>query len=435
MKLGLIGCGKWGKNLAREFDNLGILYEICDINNPNNFNHINFTLSWNKLLDDVDIVCIALPAELHFKYAKKALLANKDVFIEKPMTLNSYDAKDLVNIAKKYNKIIMIGHILHYNPAIIKLKNLLKNEKIINITTNRFIIEEINNTLWDLASHDISLILSLCGNELENIKYISNNTINKLMFTINNIDININVSSSHPYKRQELIIICENSTIIFDDIQKKLWYNNNEIDFDNTMPLTNECKYFFKCCQNRMKPLTDGQEGLQVVRTLELIENNKSINLNTIIDKGCIIGKSSKIWHNSHITSDAIIGENCNIGQNCYIAGIIGNNCRVQNNVNIYKGVKCGNNVFFGPNCTTTNDIYPRAKYLHHNYIDTIIEDDVTIGAGVIIRCGIKLGKGCFIGCGSVIVKDCDEYGLYVGNPGKKIGIVNDKGEIIHRYS
>jgi UDP-2-acetamido-3-amino-2,3-dideoxy-glucuronate N-acetyltransferase len=436
MKLGLIGCGKWGKNLAREFDNLKILTQICDINKPNDFDHIQFTNDWNKLLNDVDIICIALPANLHYKYAKEALLLNKDVFIEKPMTLHKEEAQELVNIAKNNNKIIFVGHIMHYNPGIIKLKELLISEKIKSITTTRYITTKIDNPLWDLAPHDISLCNKIINGKISKIKHINNDNINKLIFDIDEVNVNINVGSSMPYKEQKIIIICEKSIIIFDDVEKKLWYNNNEIKFNNEMPLTNECKEFIKCCQNRTNPLTNGQEGLNVISILDQCRNvDYYYDKTAIIDDKSIIGKNSKIWHNSHITSEAIIGNECNIGQGCYIAGIIGNNCRVQNNVNIYKGVICGNNVFFGPNCTTTNDITPRAKYPHQNYVETIIEDDVSIGAGAVIRCGIKLGRGCFIGCGSVVVKNCEEYGLYVGNPAKKIGKVDEGGKrIINIY-
>ena len=133
MKLGLIGCGYWGANLIRDFYNLGVLKSICDINinNLNEFKTLyqNITISnkYNDLLEDIEItaICISLPAELHYTYAKEALLNDKDVFVEKPITLDVNEAKELIDIAIKNNKILMVGHLLHYHPCIIKMKEMI----------------------------------------------------------------------------------------------------------------------------------------------------------------------------------------------------------------------------------------------------------------------------------------------------------------------
>lgn len=446
-KLGLIGCGRWGKNLVREFHKLGILHIICDIQNLDY--NIPITQDWNYFLNEIDMVCISLPAELHYEYTKKALLAHKDVFVEKPMTLNINQAQELVQLAHNNQCILMVGHLLQYHPAIQKIKEYLpKLGKVINITSNRKswgTIREQENVLWSFAPHDLSIILSLVSGNIHQIVASGKSRkvydIVNTSFYLDNIYVNINVSWLHPFKEQKLTIIGEQGSLIFDDVQKTLIFfkdNINEnIEFDKTSPLELECQHFIECCETRQQPITNGLEGLYVLQIIDKIQqklNNIQPKLNHqgIIDKGAIIGNNCRIWHHSHLTNTCQIGDNCSIGQNCYVAGILGQGCKLQNNVNIYLGVKCGNYVFFGPNSTTTNDLNPRAQYSKNgNYIETIIEDQVSIGANVVIRCGITLKKGCFIGCGSVVVKDCDEYGIYVGNPAKKIGIMDEYGNKI----
>jgi UDP-N-acetyl-2-amino-2-deoxyglucuronate dehydrogenase len=203
----------------------------------------------------------------------------------------------------------------------------------------------------------------------------------------------------------------------------------------------------------KSNPTTNILEGLKVVEIIERIyklRDTKIVNKNlnkleskvlqnknyyqhetAIIDEGANIGDGSKIWHFSHICKGAIIGKNCNIGQNVYIAdgAIIGDNCKVQNNVSIYSGVEAGHNVFFGPSCVLTNDINPRAMYSKNgNYMKTIIEDGVTLGANCTIVCGNTIGKHSLIGAGCVITKNVPANSIMVGNPGKKIGEIDEKG-------
>lgn len=148
------------------------------------------------------------------------------------------------------------------------------------------------------------------------------------------------------------------------------------------------------------------------------------------IDKGAIVGEGTKIWHNAHLMKTAIIGKNCVIGQNCFIAGIIGDGCKIQNNVNVYEGVELGDYVFCGPSMTFTNDLNPRAKYpKNRHFIKTVVGEGATIGAGAVIVCGIKIGKWAMIGAGSVVTKDVPDYALVYGNPAVLKGFVNEHGE------
>ncbi len=492
MKLGLIGGGYWGKNLIREFNTLNVLNIICDINEQSlrNYNemypNIKTTTDFNDILNDAEItgVCIALPAELHYKFAKQALLANKDIYIEKPITLDVNEANELVKLAKDNNKILMVGHLLHYHPAIQKIKDIVNNGelgKIKNIVANRlnlgiFRIQE--NVLWSFAPHDVSVVLSLCGSKLPDyVNCTGNDCLTKNVHDITNsiikflddkIYVSINVNWLNPYKEQKMSIVCERGMILFDDMEKenKLkiyknyinWTGNMEpipnanrvepeiIRLDlSTSPLHNECKHFIECCGTRCNPITDGEEGVRVLKVLNYLQQslieNKEIKLQNnkeyfshetaIIDDGSEIGEGTKIWHYSHICKGARIGKNCNIGQNVFIAGgaIIGDNCKIQNNVSIYAGVKAGNYVFFGPSCVLTNDINPRGMYAKNGeYIETILEDGVTLGANCTIVCGNTIGKHALIGAGAVVCKNVEEYSIMVGNPAKRIGKIDEKG-------
>lgn len=148
-----------------------------------------------------------------------------------------------------------------------------------------------------------------------------------------------------------------------------------------------------------------------------------------IIDAGASIGRDTKIWHYSHITNTAVIGKSCSIGQGCYIAGTMGNYCKLQNNVNVYQGVTLGNYVFCGPNMTFTNDLTPRAKYPKQGrWIETKVEDGVSFGAASVIVCGTIIGKCAMIGSGSVVTKDIPAHALVYGNPATIRGWVCECG-------
>jgi UDP-2-acetamido-3-amino-2,3-dideoxy-glucuronate N-acetyltransferase len=225
------------------------------------------------------------------------------------------------------------------------------------------------------------------------------------------------------------------------------------IQLDNTIsPLRNECENFKECVEQNRAPITNGEEGLRVLRVLkalqESLDKNSEVKLlpptlpvvqppsyfaheTAFIDDGAEIGEGTKIWHFSHICKGAKIGKNCNIGQNVFIAGgaVLGDNCKVQNNVSIYAGVIAGDYVFFGPSCVLTNDINPRGMYSKAgHYIETILEDGVTLGANCTIVCGNRLGKHSLIGSGAVVTKNVEPFSIMVGNPAKRIGEIDEKG-------
>lgn len=494
MKLGLIGGGYWGKNLIRDFNKLNVLHTVCDTNQESldtynvSYPNVQTTTNWNYVLNNKEItaVCVSLPAELHHKYCKEALLADKDVYVEKPITLNSDEAEELIKLAEKSKKILMVGHILHYHPAIDKIKQLIKDKtigKVKNIICNRLNLGKFRteeNVLWSFAPHDISVVLALCNDKLPD-KVISTgkdfitkglhditNTI--LMYDQEDIYVNINVNWLNPYKEQKMVIIGDKGMIVFDDTlsENKLklypqyieWSqtippvpipiknDGQSIDYDWEFPLLRECKHFIDCCTNRTTPITDGKEGLRVLKVLEmshqsLLNNGKVItnsekdikeyfsHQTATVDDGANIGKDTKIWHYSHISKGCNIGEDCNIGQNVFIAANskLGKGCKVQNNVSLYAGVECEDYVFLGPSCVLTNDINPRTETSKNGeYIKTLIKKGATIGANATIVCGNTIGEHALIGAGAVVTKDVPAYSIVVGNPAKVIGMIDEFG-------
>ncbi|WP_121907882.1 acyltransferase [Ulvibacter antarcticus] len=150
-----------------------------------------------------------------------------------------------------------------------------------------------------------------------------------------------------------------------------------------------------------------------------------------VIDKGCTIGENVKIWHFSHIMPDCIIGDRCNIGQNVVVSPLVvlGVNVKVQNNVSIYTGVICEDDVFLGPSMVFTNVINPRSAVNRKNeYTRTLVKKGASIGANATIICGNEIGKYALIGAGAVITKPVPDYALLVGNPAKQIGWVSEYG-------
>ena len=149
------------------------------------------------------------------------------------------------------------------------------------------------------------------------------------------------------------------------------------------------------------------------------------------IDLGSQLGAGTKVWHYSHIMPEAVLGIDCNIGQNVYIASrvVLGDRVKVQNNVSLYEGVVCADEVFIGPSAVFTNVINPRsAVNRQKEFKKTHLGKGATIGANATILCGITLGAYAFVGAGTVVTKDVPDYGLVIGNPGRRVGWMSRQG-------
>jgi len=480
----VVGSGYWGKNLVRNFDELGALYTICD-NNPGTLKSFQerypdkqFQTSFEAVLESsaIKAVVIATPAETHFELAKMALLAGKHTFVEKPLALVGCEAEELHRIAQDRNLKLMVGHILLYHPAIMKLKEIIDSGelgKINYIYSNRlnlgkFRIEE--NILWSFAPHDISVILHLLeempiqvmaqgGNYLN--RDIADVTMSVLSFK-SGVKGHIFVSWLHPDKEQKLVVVGDKKMAVFDDTlaKGKLQIHDKGVEWvkrqpvprkkeaqivpiEPNEPLKAECAHFLECIESDRTPKTDGNNGIQVLKILnacqESLERHGAvIDMNgnsrsesffahetAVIDTPCQIGKGTRVWHFSHIMSGAEIGERCNIGQNVVIGPDvkIGNNVKIQNNVSVYEGVTLEDDVFCGPSMVFTNVINPRSHIPRkHEFKKTLIKKGATIGANATILCGHSIGRYAFIGAGAVVTKDVPDHALMLGNPAEIAG-------------
>jgi UDP-2-acetamido-3-amino-2,3-dideoxy-glucuronate N-acetyltransferase len=309
-KIAVIGAGYWGKNLVRNYHELGELRSICDTREATlksfaeRYPDAHICHNYEQLLADRAIkgVVISVPAELHYRFTKQALESGKHVFVEKPLALELNDAEELVQLADKNKCILMVGHLMQYHPAFQKLKQLVHSGElgsIYYIYSNRLSLGKIRreeNTLWSFAPHDISMILTLCdeepvrvsaegGNYLQ--KKIADVTVTHMEFA-SGIKAHIFVSWLHPFKEQKLVVVGKEKMAVFSDTEewdKKLVLYSHAIKWNDgvptplkaepelievqqTEPLKNECLQFLDCVAYNKKPVTDGYEGLRVLKVL-----------------------------------------------------------------------------------------------------------------------------------------------------------------------
>jgi|TARA_B100001964_G_scaffold12645_1_gene13339 UDP-2-acetamido-3-amino-2,3-dideoxy-glucuronate N-acetyltransferase len=165
-------------------------------------------------------------------------------------------------------------------------------------------------------------------------------------------------------------------------------------------------------------------------------KENYFVHESSYIDENVVIGKGTKIWHFSHIQSGSEIGEGCSIGQNVNIGNNvkIGNHVKIQNNVSVYEGVELEDYVFCGPSMVFTNIKVPRSEFPQRGseyYKKTLVKKSASIGANATIVCGVTIGEYSMIGSGAVVTKDVPPYVLVIGNPGRVVGKVDNKGKRI----
>lgn len=150
-----------------------------------------------------------------------------------------------------------------------------------------------------------------------------------------------------------------------------------------------------------------------------------------VIDDGCRIGEGTKIWHFSHVMTGAVIGKKCNLGQNVVVSPdvVLGDNVKVQNNVSIYTGVICEDDVFLGPSMVFTNIVNPRSAVIRRDqYLETRVGRGASIGANATIICGNPIGAWSFIGAGAVVTREVLPYALVIGNPSRQVGWMSEYG-------
>jgi UDP-2-acetamido-3-amino-2,3-dideoxy-glucuronate N-acetyltransferase len=484
-RIACIGAGYWGKNLVRNFDALGALAWICESAPPLRselaaaYPHVRVTGSIDEVLADPNVagVAIATPAEAHGEQVRKALLTGKDVFVEKPLCLNSAEGEELVLLAESRGRILMVGHLLWYHPAVLRLKRLIDEGelgRIQYIYSNRLNLGKIRteeNILWSFAPHDVSVILGLVGEMPDAVHAQGGNYLNdriadvtvSLLSFPSGVKAHIFVSWLHPFKEQKLVVVGDRKMAVFNDVEKddKLllyphsisWKKNvpvasradaEPVAFDSGEPLNRECRHFLESIDTRSTPRTDGREGLRVLEVLQrcqealesrpglskptkqkAVSQNYSAHPSAIVDDGVEIGEGTTIWHFSHVLKGSRIGKGCRVGQNVVIGpnAVVGNGVKIQNNVSVYEGVTLEDGVFCGPSMVFTNVMNPRSEIRRmHELKPTLVRRGASLGANSTIVCGVTIGRYAFVGAGAVVLRDVPDYALIVGNPGRLIG-------------
>ena len=318
-QVAVIGAGYWGINHVRNFFELGALGMVCDESNAMlenvkaRFKGVRTQTDFQFALNDtkIDAVVIATPAETHYSIAARALQAGKDVLVEKPLTLNLSEAEQLLKLAIDKNAILMVGHLLEYHPAVIRLRELIESGELGElryIYSNRLNLGRVRreeNILWSFAPHDIAIILRLVGSLPTLVTAtggaylrptVADVTVTNLVFP-SGIRAHIFVSWLHPYKEQRLVVVGSRKMAAFDDVRAdgKLIIYDHSVEIvngetltrkndgipevlENEEPLRRQCIQFLDSIRYRRKPLTDGESGMRVLQVLNAAEKSLENN-------------------------------------------------------------------------------------------------------------------------------------------------------------
>jgi UDP-2-acetamido-3-amino-2,3-dideoxy-glucuronate N-acetyltransferase len=493
INIALLGCGAWGKNHVRIWSELGHLRVVCDTDETR-FNDLRIqypgvetSLDIEAVLSHEDIsgVVIATPAPTHATLALRALEAGKDVLVEKPMALTVAEGERLVEIAQRLNRILMVGHVLEYHPAVKKLGLLIAEGalgRIRYVYSNRLSMGRIRteeNALWSFAPHDVAIMLRLMGSGPDQLAchggaYVNHGVADVTMTNLRfpgNVFGHIFVSWLHPFKEHRFVVVGDKQMAVFDDTRawpEKLALYPHRVDWvggqmpvahkaeaaleplEEVEPLRVECVEFAKCIVSRERPLTDGRSGVDVLRILAAAQDslehegrtvNPSLKADptsyfahstSIVEAGAEIGDNTRIWHHTHVRAGAKVGRDSVLGKNVFVAPhvCIGNGVKIQNNVSVYEGVELEDYVFCGPSMVFTNVINPRSEIERkQEFRKTLVKRGATLGANCTIVCGNTIGRYAFVAAGAVVTKDVPDYALVVGVPAQRVGWVCECGE------
>ena len=316
--IAVVGCGHWGKNLVRNFSDLGCLAAVCDPNAEVAQQHADQYLvkndSFSEILHDVGIegVVLAVPAPLHASMAIEVMKAGKHAYVEKPLALNNLEANRMIASAEENGVQLMVGHLLQYHPIFMALRTLVESGEmgaLQYIYSNRLSFGKVRSeedVIWSFAPHDISMILSLIGEEPELVRTestsilqpdIADAAIVHMEFN-SGLKAHISVSWLHPYKEQKLVVVGKNAMAMFDDTkpwgEKLALYRHvvrssgslpslekAEVEYVEVLqsePLRNECQHFVDVVSGDITPLTNGKEGLGVLNVLSAASLSQSKN-------------------------------------------------------------------------------------------------------------------------------------------------------------
>ncbi|MFT4635394.1 MAG: UDP-2-acetamido-3-amino-2,3-dideoxy-glucuronate N-acetyltransferase [Chitinophagales bacterium] len=316
--IAVVGCGHWGKNLVRNFSDLGNLAAVCDPNAEVAQKYADQYLvkncSFSEILHDLSIegVVLAVPATLHASMAIEVMNAGKHAYVEKPLAMDNLEAERMIASAEENGVQLMVGHLLQYHPTFMALRMLVESGEmgaLQYIYSNRLSFGKVRSeedVIWSFAPHDISMILSLTGQEPDTVRTESTNILQPdiadtaivhLEFN-SGLKAHISVSWLHPYKEQKLVVVGKKAMAVFDDTkpwgEKLALYRHvvrssgslpslekvevEYVEVSQSEPLRNECQHFVDVVSGDITPLTNGKEGLGVLNVLSAASLSQSKN-------------------------------------------------------------------------------------------------------------------------------------------------------------
>jgi UDP-2-acetamido-3-amino-2,3-dideoxy-glucuronate N-acetyltransferase len=332
-RIAVFGCGYWGKNLVRNLNHLGSLSLVCDPSEEGRRSarklvpdvEVTADFEWAMDREDIDAIVIATPAETHHRLAMRAMEAGNDVFVEKPLALNYRQGLEMEAQSEATGRLLMVGHLLEYHPAVLKLRELLQEGvlgQVNYIYSNRLNFGKVRteeNALWSFAPHDVAVILRLVGEMPVEVtcmggSYITPELADVTMSCLHfrsGLKAHVFVSWLNPFKEQKLVVVGDRQMAVFNDLltEGKLTRYNQQVEvregrpvlhtgvsetvaLDGIEPLRSECEHFIDCVRTRRQPLTNAASGIRVLRVLqacqESLENNG--NARPVMDVNGVAG-------------------------------------------------------------------------------------------------------------------------------------------------
>jgi UDP-2-acetamido-3-amino-2,3-dideoxy-glucuronate N-acetyltransferase len=418
VRVAVVGCGYWGKNLVRNFAELGALDALVDSHQPTVdaliAKHGGRSLTFDAALGDpsVHALAIAAPAALHHSLAKRALEAGKHVFVEKPLALEIADAKELCSIAERLDRRLMVGHLLQYHPVFLELKKLVREGRLGRLQyvySNRLNLGKIRreeDILWSFAPHDLSMILSLVGAEPDQIDAVGGYYLHQSIADVTTTHLafpggeraHVFVSWLHPFKEQKLVVVGSEAMAVFDDGEawdRKLLLYPHRVEWKDNVPvpvkadavpvrvaqeepLRQECLHFLDCVRTGTTPRTDGREGLRVLSVLARAADALRKPASAQPAPAAVAKpRVAKDYPGVMIHESAYVDENVEIGAGSKIWHF----SHILGNVRLGSKVNVGQNVVIGPRVTVGDNVK--------------IQNNVSVYEGVTLEDGVFCGPSC----------------------------------------
>jgi predicted dehydrogenase/acetyltransferase-like isoleucine patch superfamily enzyme len=460
-QVAVIGCGHWGKNLVRNFAELGAIAAVSDSEPVTVRKHADTygvpARTWPEILRDeaIPAVAVAAPAALHASMTRDALKSGKDVFVEKPLALEAREAEELCALAESRGRILMVGHLLQYHPAFLALKDTVEQGKLGRlqyIYSNRLNLGKVRreeNILWSFAPHDISMILALVGEQPEAVEAVGATYLHKAIADVttthlhfpSGVQAHVFVSWLHPFKEQKLVVVGDRAMAVFDDgepWQRKLllyphlieWINGQPrparadpvaVPVEPDEPLKLECRHFLECVAARRRPRTDGREGLRVLQVLQAAEQAMSTGGGlqrakpadpvwrarwgaaadgVMIHESAYVDQPCSIGAGTRIWHFSHVLKNVTIGQDC----VIGQNVMVGPDVTVGAGCKIQNNVSLYKGVTLEDGVFCGPSCVFTNVSNPRAEvERKDEFRPTVVRRGTTIGANATIVCGHEI--------------------------------